>query len=493
MASPTARAGTLWFYGFAAVLLVSWFAAICTEEFALALVAPVLLFVFVSINDLKFVYLLLWMVLPLSTEMDLPYGFATDFPSELLIGGLMLLFFPFVLSRPDAFPRDFLKHPLIFLLLLHYVWIWISTLYSEFLPVSLKFSLAKTWYIVTFVFVTALLIRSSTDFRKAFGLYLLPLLFTVVYTMVRHAESGFAFATVNDPMRPFYRNHVAYACVLAQSVPLYIWFSNTHPFLRRHRLIAWSILLLLLAAIALAYTRSAWVSLIVAAMAYPLIRLRLLTWAVAGAFLLAVAFFVYMALQGRYLNYQPDFERTVYHPELADHLEATFEGRDVSSAERIYRWVAAFRMWEDQPLTGFGPSNFYNFYKKYTVTGFRTWVSENTERSSVHNYFLQLLTEQGIIGLLLFLLLTLGIFATAQRVYTQCVSPQDRNYVMAITLALVIIYVNNTLSDLIETDKIGSLFFICIALLVHQDLANRNQHQCADRNSEHMGVNRTGT
>jgi O-antigen ligase len=46
--------------------------------------------------------------------------------------------------------------------------------------------------------------------------------------------------------------------------------------------------------------------------------------------------------------------------------------------------------------------------------------------------------------------------------------------VMAILLCIVIIYVNTFLSDLIETDKIGSFFFICIALLVNQDIRNKD-------------------
>ncbi|MCS6991351.1 MAG: O-antigen ligase family protein [Chitinophagales bacterium] len=459
----------------AAVLLATLFAAILTEQYLWLLVAPLFLFVYISINDIRFVYLLLWMVLPLSTEVELPYGFSTDFPSELLIGGLMLLFLPLVLSRPQVLSQEFLKHPVITLLLLHYLWIWISTLFSQQWLYSVKFSLAKTWYIITFVFVTALMLRDREDFRKAFTLYLVPLLFTIVYTLVRHAQSGFAFATVNDPMVPFYRNHVAYACVLAQSLPLALWLAGTHPFLKRHRLIAAGIVLLIGTGIAFAYTRSAWLAVLLAVISIPLLRRGLLPWAVAGAFLLALLFFLFMAIKSRYLDYQPDFETTVYHPELADHLQATLQGRDVSSAERIYRWVAALHMWLDQPITGFGPGNFYSFYKKYTVSGFRTWVSDNPERSSVHNYFLLLLTEQGLVGLILFVALTLVLFFTAQRTYLQSTNPDDRRYVMALTASLLIIYVNNSLSDLIETDKIGSFYFIITALLVMQDLHNRRQ------------------
>jgi O-antigen ligase len=59
-------------------------------------------------------------------------------------------------------------------------------------------------------------------------------------------------------------------------------------------------------------------------------------------------------------------------------------------------------------------------------------VSENVERSSVHNYFLLVLTEQGIIGLIIFILLTLAIISNGERIYHQTVARNERKYVMAI-------------------------------------------------------------
>jgi O-antigen ligase len=85
-----------------------------------------------------------------------------------------------------------------------------------------------------------------------------------------------------------------------------------------------------------------------------------------------------------------------------------------------------------------------------------------------------MLAEQGIIGLIIFLALTIAIFIYGERIYHQTPIKEEKRYVMALVLCLVIIYVNTFLSDLIETDKIGSFFFICIALLVNQDLRNRS-------------------
>lgn len=461
------------FYAFGFILVSCALASIYLENYLLMLLPCGLLFLYLSINDFRAIYYLLLFLLPLSVEVALPGGFATDFPTEPLIAGLMLLFFAAVLAKPSIVDKELLRHPVIFLLAVHYGWILIATLYSSEPYFSLKYSIAKTWYIITFVFVTALIIKDVGSFKKAFWTILFPLLFTAVYSVVRHSREHFSFESVNEQMVPFFRNHVNYACTLAQMVPFvllaFTWYKRGAP----ERRFLWLAFTILMVAIYFAYTRSAWLSLVAAGSMYFIFRAKLTGWLLGAGLAAMIGFFVYMGYQNEYLNYEPDFEHTIYHPELGDHLLSTFEGEDVSSAERIYRWIAGVRMWLDKPVTGYGPGNFYFFYKTFTVNGFRTYVSENPEKSSVHNYFLLLLTEQGIIGLIIFLALTIVLLMQGQRIYHETRDLAERRYIMAVLLCLVIIYVNTMLSDLIETDKIGSFFFICIALIVNQDIRNR--------------------
>ncbi|MFI5134250.1 MAG: O-antigen ligase family protein [Chitinophagales bacterium] len=462
------------FYAFSAMMLIDFFFSIYFENYLLLLIPPAILFVYVSLNDLRFIYLLLLFSIPLSIEVSLPDGFSTDFPTELLIGGLMILFFPYILSKRKSFDARFFRSSIIFLVLIHYGWVLTSTIFSSDPFISIKFSLAKTWYIVTFVFMTALIIKSIEDFKHAFWCLLLPLLFTIVYTLIRHSKDGFTFETVNTPMLPFFRNHVSYACTIAQMIPFTVlgisWYKKK-TFKRRWLIFS---LILMLVAVYFSYTRSAWLALLIGAMMIPVIHFRMLKWVVPLSLAAIIGFFVYMGYNGHYLDHAPDYETTIYHPELGEHLASTFEGKDISSAERIYRWVAGVRMWTHEPWVGYGPGNFYNFYKSFTVNSFQTYVSENVERSSVHNYFLLMLTEQGIIGLIIFMALTIAILIGGERIYHQTVHKDEKRYVLALLLCVIIIYVNTFLSDLIETDKIGSFYFICIALMVNQDVRNKN-------------------
>jgi O-antigen ligase len=135
--------------------------------------------------------------------------------------------------------------------------------------------------------------------------------------------------------------------------------------------------------------------------------------------------------------------------------------------ERVYRWVAAARMIGEKPLTGSGAATFYPEYKRYTVKSFRTYVSANPEKSTTHNYFLLQLAEQGIPGFVLFLTLIATTLLMAERLYHRSrPQPEVRRVVLAATLSFVVIVFHLTLNELVEVDKIGPVFFICLALLV---------------------------
>jgi O-antigen ligase len=93
-------------------------------------------------------------------------------------------------------------------------------------------------------------------------------------------------------------------------------------------------------------------------------------------------------------------------------------------------------------------------------------VSANEEHSTVHNYFLLLLIEQGVPGLLLFLMLLALFFYQAQVLYHTTNDGFWKATIATVAVILVMICTVNVLSDLIETDKVGSVFYVCLAVLM---------------------------
>jgi O-antigen ligase len=461
------------FKGYAIIVLLSVLLGIATEIYALFGIPLLLCFAYVAMLDFRMVFYLLMFCIPLSMEVFLPGGFGTDLPGEPLILSLLLLYLLYLLRFPEQINGAFLTHPITLVLLLHFVWTMATAMTSELPLVSIKFSLSKFWYIIVFFFLAGRMLKTEKEIKTFFWCVFVSLMFTIIWTTIFQAVDGFSFEKVNRAVRPFYRNHVAYAAILSLFIPLVWYIRGLYPKGSRYRkLLGWALFLVLLG-IQFSYTRAAYVAVLLAVAAHFIVRFRLMKWALALSFvgLLGVAFF--LANNNRYLDFSPDFEHTVVHHEFDNLIEATFKMEDISTVERFYRWIAGSYMAQVYPWKGVGPGNFYNFYTGYTVTSYQTYVSDNPEKSGIHCYFLMVLVEQGMIGFLLILLLTAYPLIKGEIIYHQTKVPWRKAVVLFATLSLIVIDALCLINDLIETDKVGSFYFINLALLINMDLANR--------------------
>ena len=472
---PERGAVTLFLF-FAAITIASACAAFVLGEPALAAVPLAFAVAYVAISDIRRIYLLLFFTVPLSVELFFENGVSTNVPAEPLMIGVTLIFIFYIIQHPHALSFRFLTHPLIVLLFIHVFWIAFTTFFSEDPIPSLKFLAAKLWYVIAFVFMAALLVQNRKQFVPLFWYVFIPMLVLTVITILRHATYQFRFDNVNDTVVPYFRNHVTYAAILSVFLP-FVWFARywQRKGSLKSALLKWGILILVIG-IAFSFTRGAWLAVLLAIVSYYAIRWRLFKTLIGAGVGVVVIGLSTLLHNNRYLNFSPEFEKTIYHETFSAHMAATAAGlQDVSSAERIYRWLAAKNMFIDRPEFGYGPGNFYPYYKQYTVAEFQTYISDNEERSTVHNYFLLMLVEQGFVGFAIFLAITILVLFYGQAVYHRTRKRSDKQFVMAIVLSMVILMVQNMLSDLVETDKVGSFFFLNLALLVIMDLRSKNK------------------
>jgi O-antigen ligase len=457
-----------WTYG--AIIACSILLGIATELYFLAGLPAFFLLIYLTIVDFRKVFFLLIASIPLSTEIVLPNGFGTDLPSEPLIVGLMLVFLIYLAQPGKRLDIRFLLHPITLLLVAHVGWIYLTTFTSSLWVVSLKFALAKTWYVVVFYFMAGWLLTTEKDIRQLFWAFFYPLLFTVLVVFVRHGLDGFTFQSIHKVLHPFYRNHVNYAVSLALFAPLmWLALSWMAPHTRKRKIML-GIAAFMLLAVYLSFTRAAYVALLVAVGGYFVVRWRLTRLAIASALLATVITFGFFAYRNAYLLYAPNYDRTIAHQSFDNLIEATYKMEDISTMERLYRWIAGVYMSREYPVVGFGPGNFLNFYKSYTVNSFQTYVSNNPEQSGIHCYYLMTLVDQGIIGLLLFLALSFYTLIRGEQIYHSISDPPRKRIVMMALLCLIVIHTFLIINDLIEVDKVGSFFFIYTALLVNADI-----------------------
>jgi O-antigen ligase len=443
--------------------------------------APVALaVVWLLFLDFRKIFFLMLACIPISMEEYLPGGFGTDFPSEQMMWLLMAAGIGWFLQNWRSVDARFIRHPLTLALFAHLAWMTVSMITSEDLYVSFKYILAKGWYVVVFYCLAAHILQSEKDYKNMMWWMFVPLLAAVITVVVRHAAIGFSFKEVEYVMGPFFRNHVMYACSVAIFLP-FVWYGTY--WYRRFSRTWWFLIagmVIFIVGINFSYTRAAYVALVAAAGIYWMIRLKLIKVVLIVMVLGAASLVGWVTTRDNWLQFAPNYERTITHKRFENLLRATTKLEDISLMERVYRWVAASYMLREHPVAGFGPGTFYFFYKNYTVTSFKTYVSRNPERSGMHNYFLLTAVEQGIPGFLIFLALSFMTMLKGEKIYHQTRNIPRRRMLIAAVLCFVLIDLLMLMNDFVETDKIGALFFMSIALIVNVDLANRRDAENSD-------------
>jgi O-antigen ligase len=461
---------------FVVVFLFCTALALISEQYLLAAVPFVLIFLSWSWQNPYPVFFLLLSALPFSFEYSFSPSLGTDLPDEplmLLVSGLFLAYW---ICHPEIVNRKKLSHPLLLILFITVLWSACTAIFSTYPALSVKYLLAKTWYIGAFVLAPLIIFREKKQIKNAALMLAGGLVFVSAIALVRHYRFGFRFANINDALYPFFRNHVNYSAMLVCSVPLLLaFYTGTKKTTGKNIVIA--LLVVVLAAMFFSYSRGAWLAFVAGLASYWLIRNKLLVAAYITIVLVVTASLFWLRQNDNYLKYANDFKTTIFHENFSEHLIATYKLKDVSTAERFYRWVAGVRMIKDNAITGYGPNTFYNNYKAYTVPAFKTWVSDNDDHSTVHNYFLLTAIEQGLPGLIFLLVLFGAILYYAQKIYHRAKNLFYKTAAMTCGVITVMIMVVNFLSDLVETDKIGSFFFMCIAALVTADINTRHEKE----------------
>lgn len=412
-------------------------------------------------------YFLFIGVLPFAMEFEFG-GIGLDLPSEpLLIGLFILSVFWFVGHNREAF--RIVTHPLSMTIALHLIWVYCCVLSSSNFGVSLKFALSKSWYIVGSLVGTYWMVYTPQRFLKVLWILILGTGITMFIINIEHGLEGFTFESIGAACNPLYRNHVIYGVFLVMILPFVFVLRTQTKKQSIFRLTIDVLLILFFWSIYFTYTRGAWLALPFMIGAWICIQRRWIRWLYPAGVIAAIVFFIYLSKDYHYLKYAPEYENTIYHDELGDHLSATFEGKDMSTMERFHRWIAAFRLFREHPIMGVGPSTFVDVYKPYTSPNFETYISENEERSTVHNYFIYVLAEQGIVGFIIVVVMVGTFFIYGERKYHQIQHPLYKNLYLACLLCGVSFWLNNLFSDLLEANKVAPLWFFCIAWMIRME------------------------
>lgn len=431
--------------------------------------AVAILYLGLLFYDFKSAYLLLIAAVPLSIHVGFEtIGLSLSVPAEPMLWLLYVSSILLLIAQAKNLPKWFWGNRISIIIFLQLLWLIVAVCYSEVPVLSVKFLFSKTWYLIGFFFMPIWFLKEKKDFTKLFLCLLIPLLLYITIILIRHSFYDFQFYYIDAAVGNLFYKHVDYASVISMFFPFVLvsYFIAQQKTVKKLLLV---LILIFLIAVVLSYTRAAMGGIVFGMLIVFAIRIRLVNWMMPSFYTIVICVFLYFAQDNKFLKYHPHFNETYMHHEFGDHLKATIEGKDMSSVERLYRWIAAVRMGADRPITGFGPHSFYYYYKPYTLSAYRTYVSENYEQSTTHNYFLYMLVEQGAPAMVLYALLMIVVFARIQKIYHQFADTFYKWLCLAIAMSLAICFVNNLFSELIETDKIGPLFYLNLSMIVILD------------------------
>lgn len=458
----------------AAIVLTALFIAF--EGYALwykgdasvAMVPLALLVVWLFATKLETGFLLMTLLTPFAVDMALFPKMELSMPVEpMMILFTAMFLFRVLLTR--SYDLRLLRHPVTLLLLASLAWMAFTSMTSEMPWVSIKYTLARVWFVVPFFFAASQFFQSHKRIRQFFWAYAIGLGVVILIATSKTLGNFSDLQTLHRVMRPFYNDHTAYGCVIALMLPAAFYFIFSRGQRGWLRVLTFLLFAGLCIGLFFSYCRAAWISVVGAIGVYFLIRMGMkVKWMVLLFGLGVGAFFMYQSdvLYKLGKNHQ-DSSYT-----LADQVKSISNiSTDASNLERLNRWASAFRMWKESPVLGCGPGTYQFLYAGYQRSYQLSTISTNAGNlGNAHSEYIGPLTEQGVPGVALVALLFLATFATGVRLYRTAKNPNTARMALAFTLALLTYYIHGVFNNFLDTDKLSVPFWGFTAVIVALDV-----------------------
>lgn len=400
---------------------------------------------------------------------------AVTAPTEFMVAILAMVFIIMSIAKPVV-SLKILYHPLSILLLIDLMWMLIAAFYSEVFIFSLKRVFIRMLYLVTFYMLMANWMMEKKNMMKFFLLYAIGLIIPIIITEIHHARYNFDPRTVFELCKPFFNDHTIFGACIAYVIPFMFivsWNADKLGFGKFAKYGCWVLLGILIIGEYFAFSRAAWISLGVSLLFYGFLKLRLKF--IHLIFLLLVFAGIISYYSEDLYNMAKRSEMVSNKGEVTEHLMSVGNlNTDASNLERINRWNSAIRMFEDRPLTGFGPGTYQFVYGPYQSVYEMTYISTMAgDKGNAHSEPLTYLSETGLPGFISYLIWTLAVLAYGIRAYYRSKDFMIKNLVLAALLGFITFYFHGLVNSFIDQVKMAGLLFGSMAIIVVADIYSR--------------------
>jgi O-antigen ligase len=313
------------------------------------------------------------------------------------------------------------------------------------------------------------LFRQFSNTKRFVWLYIIALLIVIGYTLVRHSQYGFTEVAGHWVMTPFYNDHTAYGAAIAMFLPFAFGFIFDKSYSFSVRATAAVVSLMLVVAIVLSYSRAAWVSVIVAVLVYFIVLLKIkFRWLLTTFIILLVAFFSFQHQILEVLERNEQDSST----DFVEHVQSIYNiSSDASNLERINRWQAGLRMFQERPVLGWGPGTYQFLYAPFQRSKEKTIISTNAgDLGNAHSEYIGPMAEQGLPGMLTLVLIVGIAIYTGLKVHRRAANPEVKLMALLTVLALIAYFVHGFLNNFLDTDKASVPIWGFLAIILALDL-----------------------
>ena len=458
--------GNKWFYIVSAIFigLNAYFLLNGFEYFAFISLIVVFAWFALFAYDQIYYFIIIFTPLsvPLSDFYQLPFDLSI--PAEVMMIVLTgILFINFIFGK--SFNKVYLQNPISISIIIYLIWMFYTSITSTMPAVSIKFFLAKIWFIVPMYFFSMQIFQKHRNIFKTLWLYIIPLLLVIFYTINHHLSYGlFDKQASHWVMSPFYNDHTSYGAMISMYLPILLGFLL---FDKKDLLYKIPVLILLVIfsiALVLSYSRAAWISLalalILGLIIYLRIKFRYLL--ITGMAIFSIIYIYRFEIIDRLEKNRQDSSA-----ELSEHIRSvTNIATDASNLERLNRWNSAFRMFKEKPVLGWGPGTYMFQYAPFQMARDKTIISTNFgDGGTAHSEYLSALTDSGIPGLISFLLIVFFIIKSGIATYHQTKEKNYKILIWSVLVGLMSYLIHGFLNNFLDTDKASVPFWTFAAII----------------------------
>jgi O-antigen ligase len=272
-------------------------------------------------------------------------------------------------------------------------------------------------------------------------------------------------------MSPFYNDHTVYGAMLAMFLPAIIFFTVNKKYSAITKFMGTLVLVIFMIALVLSYSRAAWLSLVVSMVIFVVLLLRVKFNFILFVFsCFAIVAFIFqteikLSLEKNRQDASEDFNKNIQ--------SISNISTDASNLERLNRWSAALRMFEERPIFGWGPGTYALVYAPFQRVQEKTIISTNLGNGgTAHSEYLGPLSEAGVLGVITFVIVVISVLSTGFRLYYTISDNETKKMVLVLLLGFVSYIVHGAINNFLDTDKASVPFWGFIAMLVAIDLYN---------------------